>query len=285
MRGFVRAEGVFDSVVDIVKSEAGAVTFVSSLETASNAYVAMFNPENDKWNGYPDAARRSIEVLNLFNIKPLRPLLLAITMKFADKEAASALQFMVALSARLLITASTRTGSVEESLAAVANAVFKEEIASTKTLKERLVHVTPSDEVFRMDFEAARVSKSQLARYYLRSLEMAAKDEPDPWFFPTDDRSVINLEHVLPKKPEGNWPQFSPEEADIFLTRLGNQVLLRASDNSVLKSSPFAVKAPVFSACPYVLTSQVGACAEWTSDSIVSRQKMLALLALKAWPI
>ena len=187
MRGFVRAEGVFDSVVETVKSEQSAVTFASSLETASNAYVAIFNPEHDKWNNYPDSARRSIEVLNLLDIKPLRPVLLVIAMKMEDKEAAQSLQFMVSQSVRLLITASTRTGSVEEALAAVAHAIFKGEITTAAELRHRLGQITPNNEVFRLDFETAKVSKGQLARYYLRSLEMAAKEEPEPWFFPTDE--------------------------------------------------------------------------------------------------
>lgn len=111
-----------------------------------------------------------------------------------------------------------------------------------------------------------------------------AWEEPEPWFFPTDDRSVINLEHILPKKTENNWPQFSPEEASIFVNRLGNQVLLRASHNSVLKSSSFEDKTTL-ATCPYVLTSQVAECASWTPTTLGERQAKLAELALKAWPI
>ena len=285
MRGFVRSDDVYDAVVETVKSEQSAVTFSSGLEAASNAYVAIFNPEHDKWNGYPDAARRSIEVLNVFNIKPLRPLLLAIAIKMPDQEAAGSLQFMVSLSVRLIIASSTRTGSVEESLAGVAHDVFRSQIVDLQTLKKELSNITPSDEIFRFEFENARVSKAQLARYYLRSLEMAAKNEPEPWFRPTDDRSIINLEHVLPKKPEENWPQFKPEEVAIYVNRIGNQVLLRATDNSAMKSDPFDTKKKVFSDSPYVLTNQVATEAQWNPDAIKRRQAILAELAVKAWPI
>ncbi|MHB9006195.1 MAG: DUF262 domain-containing protein, partial [Limisphaerales bacterium] len=117
MRGFVREAEVYDTVVEAVKTEQSAVTFSSSLETASNSYVATFNPEHEKWNGYPDAARRSIEVLNLLNIRPLRPILLAIASRFQARDGASALQFMVSFGVRLVITGSTRTGSIEEGVA------------------------------------------------------------------------------------------------------------------------------------------------------------------------
>ena len=285
MRGFIREAEVYDTVVELVKSEQTAVTFSSSLEVNSNAYVAIFNPEHDKWNGYPDNARRSIEVLNLLNIKPLRPLLLAIAARMADSEAANSLQFMVSLSVRLVITAATRTGSVEEGIASVAHAVFDGTIKTFVQLKQKLSDLTPSDEAFRVDFESARVSKAQLARYYLRSLEMAAKGESEPWFNPNDDRAVINLEHVLPKKPGENWPQFTADEVGIYANRIGNQVLLRASDNSGLKSDPFETKKPIFASSPYILTNQIATISSWNADSIASRQKSLAEIALKAWPI
>jgi hypothetical protein len=75
---------------------------------------------------------------------------------------------------------------------------------------------------------------------------MAAKGEAEPWFMPTDDRSIINLEHVLPKKPLGNWPQFTAEEVPVWMNRLGNQALMRASDNSDLQSGAFSEKKKVY---------------------------------------
>ena len=78
------------------------------------------------------------------------------------------------------------------------------------------------------------------ARYYLRSLEMAVKKEPDPYFIPNDDQSVITLEHVLPEKPGANWPQFTLEAHAAVYRRLGNMALLRAKKNSDLHS----VRAP-----------------------------------------
>src|SRR3984893_2603506 len=45
------------------------VTFSSTLEVLANAYVATFNPEHEKWNGYPDPVRKAIEVFNLLNIR------------------------------------------------------------------------------------------------------------------------------------------------------------------------------------------------------------------------
>jgi len=97
--------------------------------------------------------------------------------------------------------------------------------------------------------------------------------------------SVINLEHILPKKPDVNWPRFSEEEVGVSVNRLGNQALMRASDNSDLKSAMFADKKQTYSSSPYVLTSEIGDLDKWNADSVAVRQKSLTQLAVSAWPI
>ena len=285
LRGYLREAQVYDSVQDFVKGEQAAVSFSSTLETLSNSYVAVFNPENEKWNGYPDSVRKAIEVFNLLNIKPMRSLLMAIATKFSKKEAANAFQFLVSLGVRLLIASSTRSGTVEIPLAEAAHDVFEEKIGDAKSLKRFLETITPKNGVFKEAFETARASKSQLARYYLRSLEMAAKGESEPWFIPQDDRTVINLEHVLPKKPGEHWSNFSEDEVRMYVNRLGNQALLRASDNSDLRSDSFKKKKKIYADSPYYLTNQIAELNDWNPDEILNRQKILANLASKAWPI
>lgn len=273
-RGHLRDADVFDKVQEIIKSEQTAVTFASTLETLSNVYVATFNPEHERWNSYPDTTRRAIEVFNLFNIKPMRPLILAIAAKMERKEAALAYKLLISLGVRLIVASSTRTSSVELPLAAAAKNVFEENIVTAAKLRDALKALTPTDAEFQAKFEDAKVSNARLARYYLRSLEMTAKGESEPYFVPLDDKQVINLEHVLPKKPEGNWPQFSEDEVRQLTTRFGNLALLRASDNSGLKSEAFTDKKQVYAKSPYSLTSQIADVDEWTSKTIADRQRL-----------
>ncbi|MHB9006193.1 MAG: GmrSD restriction endonuclease domain-containing protein, partial [Limisphaerales bacterium] len=62
-------------------------------------------------------------------------------------------------------------------------------------------------------------------------------------------------------------------------------VLLRATDNSGLKSAAFEIKRPILASSPYVLTNQIGTVNQWDPDAITERQIGLATLAVKAWPI
>lgn len=284
LKGPLREADVYDAVQDTTKSEQDAVRFTGVLEQLANVYVATFNPEHERWNTYPASARRAIQVFNLFNIRPMRPLILAVAAQMNQKEASRSFQLLVSLGVRLMIAGNTRSGSVENPLAAAAKSVFDGSIKTAQDLKKALASLTPTDQEFRSAFETARVSSAKLARYYLRSMESTADGESEPYFIPQDDQQIINLEHILPKKLEGNWPDWTEEDVRLYTTRLGNQALLRISDNSKLKSDAFSQKKVVYADCPYMLTNQVGALDEWTRETIAQRQKKLADLAVKTWP-
>ena len=284
--GPLREAEVYNVVQDNVRSEDTAVTFTADLERLAASYVATFNPEHETWNAHPASTRQAIRVLHTFNIRPLRPTVLAVAARIeARAEVADALRFLLSLGVRLMIASSTRSGAVETPLANAAHSIWEGKILSAAELKAALSQITPSDEEFRSAFESTRVSNATLARYYLRSLETAAKSEAEPWFIPTDDGTVINLEHVLPKQPEGNWPQFNDEEVRLYGRRLGNLALMRASDNSTVRSAAFEEKKALYADSPYVLTSEIASYQQWTVQAIAERQAHLAQLALHAWPV
>ena len=215
----------------------------------------------------------------------MRPLLMAIANGFEPRQAVESLGFLVSLAVRILIASSTRTSSTEIPLALAAKAVFERSIETAPQLREFLATLTPTDVVFRAAFATAHVSNVPHARYYLRSLEATARKEPDPWFIPQSDPAFINLEHILPKKPEGNWPQFDEDEAALLTTRIGNLALVKTTDNADLKSLPFSEKTAVFRESLYETTRQVSDFPDWTPEAIARRQDYLAELAVRTWPV
>lgn len=285
IRGHLKENQVFEEVQKIVRGPQSSIQFVTQLEGMAGTYVAIFNPEHEKWNRYPDAIRKAIHTLNFLNIRSMRPLMLAAASQFPERDAAECFRMLISWGVRLIIASSTSRGAVEERLANGAHLVFSGEITSASALRKKLSEVIPVDEEFLRAFEIATVSKASLARYYLRSLEMAAKDEPTPWFIPNDDQQVINLEHVLPEVPGSKWPQFKGDAAKLYSKKIGNLALLLAKSNSDLRSDGFVTKKSVYRQSPYELTRQISRAKEWGPDEIIERQKTLATLALKAWPL
>jgi hypothetical protein len=285
IRGHLKESDVYEKVQERVKGPQSAVQFLTQLENMAAIYAAIFNPEHERWNPYPDTIRRAIQALNLLNIKGLRPLMLAVSSAFQPKEASEAFRMFISWSVRFVITSNTSRGSIDEVLGNAANAVFVGDIKTSSEILKKVADTIPLDEEFRKEFETATVSKAQFARYYLRSLEMAAKGEATPWFIPNDDKQVINLEHILPQSPQQNWPDFNEEELRIYTRRIGNMALLLAKTNSDLQSSDFDTKKVIYQNSPYELTRMIAQNSVWTKEEIALRQKSLADLALKAWPL
>jgi hypothetical protein len=192
----------------------------------------------------------------------------------------------VAWAVRFMI-AGGPTGTVEKYYAGRAAEVWKGDIPSATDLAKAMNKYLPSDEAFRAAFATARVSKTYLARYFLRSLEQKHKGEAEPFHVVNDNETVVNLEHVLPERPSPAWAHIDKEVADAYCRRLGNMVLLRARANSQVGNDSFKAKKKVYkvSGGGMELTKQVLSCEQWGPDEIDERQKKLADLAVETWPL
>jgi len=280
----LRDHQIYETVQRYAGSTKQAIGFLGSLETVAADYVAILNPAHEKWNAYPASTRKAIHTLGYLRMKAIRPLMLSLTRTMSTKEADKAFRLLVDLVVRYLIAGGSRTGTAEQGLASAAKKVSEGKITTAKDLLKELEPLAPTDADFEDQFKIANVSQARLARYYLRSLELQARGNAAPSFVPNESEDVINLEHVLPKSREGNWPQFTDEEADAFLNRIGNLALLRAKDNSDQKSAGFLAKKPVYGASEFKLTKQVAKAKGWNTDAIAKRQEQLAALAVKTWP-
>lgn len=285
LRGYLTAAKVYDGVQREARSETSTVAFTTNLEAMATVYAASLSPEHEKWNTYPENVGKAIEAFNLFNIKPLRPLVLAIGTRMAPAEVSACYRYLVAVGVRLMVASTTRSGSVEQPLAEAAHRVWAEEITTVDQLRTSLNALVPGDDDFQSAFAIAKVSNQKLARYYLRSIESVAQERPNAWYVMQTDPETINLEHILPRRPDGHWPGVDDEMATRLATRLGNLALMRKADNSEAKSLPFEDKRAIYGESPYVLTNQLAEAERWDADTIKSRQMQMAKLAVKAWSV
>jgi hypothetical protein len=251
VQGFLRKNEVFEAVQRSGKGAQASIAFLKEVENLAGVYVSTFFRDHERWNPYPDAIRHAIWTLNFLDIHPFRPVLLSVAAKFPPKESLKAFELFISLGVRLIIASSTRSGVIEETLAKAANKIFTGRITNLAGLKAELAGIIPSDEQFRQAFEIVTVSRGPQARYYLRTLENVAKKQPTPYFKLADEKEVISLEHVLPQKPEGNWPQFTAEQAETCYKRLGNMVLLQSKSNNDLKNADWRTKCLAYKNHPY----------------------------------
>ena len=285
-RQFVRADDVYEVIQNRIHGQSDSLTFANELRRYSTTYVATFRLDSDYWSNHPTKTKKALNAFNRFNLKPMRPLVFAIAERFDTSEFGAAMEYLANLSVRLVLASQTRTGSNEQAFAATALKVFAKEIENTSQIKAALATAAVTDSDFEEIFSKAKTSNASLGRYYLRALEVALAQEPEPHFIVNEDETEVTLEHVFPKNPkDGTWENFKEEDRRKYKNHIGNLWLLQKSQNSNLDNSSFEAKKVALAACQYKLTETMASEDDWGPDNVDVRQAKLAKLAVKTWPL
>ena len=139
------------------------------------------------------------------------------------------------------------------------------------------------------DFQAALVStdlqdriKSDGFKYLLYSLERATGTQNLPAY------SEVDVEQILPKKPNAAWKNYLIERNDLqfhepWIQALGNQTLVNASEKG--RNDVFGKKKIRYALSSFSCTKTLSGYSHWTSKQIQARAKNLATAALKVWTL
>ncbi len=283
MSGLTTRKDVLKVIQEKTHNKSEAINILSFLESLSKEFAAILYPDHHKWNDYSSEVRESIIAMNLLGVSQIRPLMLSVSMFFNKKDTASAFKKLVAWSVRFMILG-IRGGRLDEGYSKLANKIYKKEITNANDLKKESEKIVISDAEFKNAFETATVSVAKLARYYLRSLENTARNEPSPELIPNDNL-VINLEHIMPQSINEDWEQINVQDTETHLNRIGNLVLLQAEKNSKIGNLSFSEKCKIYKQSSFLLTSQISEVEKWDIEAIENRQKQLAEFAVKTWQL
>jgi hypothetical protein len=219
-------------------------------------------------------------------------MLLAAIERFAPVEVVKLLKHLVVLIVRYQLIGRGRTGRLEIAAANLAQGIFSSRLKSAQAVWSELKSIVPSDDDFKVDFARYTESKAQRARYLLRRLEEERflLDNPGKGLqlSPVSDPNKVNLEHILPKKPDTSWaPLISADHTwSDLVDRVGNLCLLDKPTNKKQGSGPFSSKAKAYAASLFILTSEVSAKhSVWDRKTVDARQTEMADLAVRTWPL
>ncbi len=129
-------------------------------------------------------------------------------------------------------------------------------IKTANQLFDAMKSVLPNDSVFEDTFATATVSKSNLAKYYLRALEAQRNAKGDELIV-NPDTDKVNLEHVLPQTYSPAWKQVPEDQHPSLVKRLGNLALMNKRMNSKAANSDFDTKKSFFSDSSIELTKKL----------------------------
>lgn len=283
--GVTREKDLYDKIRQHVTGKQRAVSFAKELSELALVYAALDNPSDELWKEYGPSVREAVEALQLLKATQIRPLLLAIVAHFDPKEVRQALPMLVCWTVRFMVVGKLGSGPLESGYADRAQEVSSGKINTAAQLFEASKGFLANDGEFEQGFAVARSSAQYLARFYLRVLEKQSSAAAGEELIVNPNVDAVNLEHIMPLTRAPHWEGIPVEQHENYVKRLGNLALLDRGLNEKSGNLPFAEKAKALAQSKISMTRGIPTATNWDTKAIDQRQKEMAKLAVKAWPL
>jgi hypothetical protein len=277
--GQTREKELYNKIKKLITSNPKAIEYISTLRTSATIYDATRNPDHELWGKYNERCRTLLQEILLLGPVQCYPLILSTYLAKPD-DLELVLGWIISLTVRYSIICGKGTGNLETTYGK-ASSLMRRPGIKIKDIKDVLQGIWPSDEEFKLAFGQKTLSSPKIIKYLLAKIEknLSANDEliPNP--------EVLTVEHILPKKPNQDWPQSMRNEQFIKenCSRIGNLTILTEPMNREAQSKEFEVKKDTYLKSKYKITQQVADFSEWTDTSIGARQMTLADAAVTVW--
>jgi hypothetical protein len=280
---FVREGDLFKTIRASTPDKARVFELVRQMEEDVSVYAALPVPEDPLW---AEPQRRFVKELRRFSVRQPWPLLLAAHRNFDGNGFTDLLRACAVVSFRYNVIGGLATNEQERVYNAAAQKIARKELAQASDAIRALAPIYIADEPFRGAFadkilRTTSARNKNVARYILFRLEHHLSGiEHDA------DSPKYTLEHILPENPGDKWPQFSDEDAEEAVYRLGNLALLEADTNHGLGNAGFAEKKAEYLGSAFLLTQKVASeNADWNLDRVAERQRWMARQATAIWRV
>lgn len=153
-------------------------------------------------------------------------------------------------------------------LATLMRSIYVEDKALRTAFAEEVVRTTD-------------VRNNRVVRFILCALERHLSGQDCSF---TSD--AFNIEHVLPQNAPDGWGDFSNEESDALVYRLGNMTLMQSSANRDAGNREYAIKREAYRQSSFAIARRIAEENEqWSPERIAARQSWMADQATSIWRI
>jgi hypothetical protein len=286
----VKAKDLFETVSDYLSPQKTSSYMLDLKEEASNyRMISEASTSNQKTNSYLADINDPIKVTMSYI------LLLAGAKKFGvnSSEFEQLARITRDFSLRYLTIGREGTPAKIEQIMGNAARVLRAQNGTINQVVE-IFQNKSSDNVFKEDFSIYSAKQGAIGFYVLRQLEIYLDNEAGKTV-PYTRSYRQHLEHIMPQTPDSNlgWGHImdgdkKSEVYPLYLNRLGNLLVLDADINVEIKNKSFADKQSGYLRSQLKLPHRVNGYLNhetklWDYDSIQTRQKALAELAVKIW--
>ncbi|MEB3801429.1 DUF262 domain-containing protein [Flavobacterium columnare] len=276
----VRKNNLFKTIKKSILNKKQAFTLIRDLNTNADIFTAIQNPNDELWLSNKQLSNYLNE-LKLYQVRQVYSLFLIAYQKLNIDDFTKLVKYCSIISFRYNVIGGLNPNDQEDAYNKVALEIFKNGNYNIELL--RSIYINDAD------FEQDYISKSfkrttrnhKIVKYILGNIEK--KIFSNDISFESD---IFTIEHILPESADENWGDFTDEEINRSIFRLGNLALLEKSLNREIDNSKFEVKKEVFSKSNAKFTKRITEEFEtWNESKLISRQREMARYAKSIWKI
>jgi len=276
----VGKKNLFKTIKGSIKSKDQVFELIRNLNDTADIYLAIQNPEDELWKDKPEI-RKSLKELKLFQIRQINSLFLSALRNLEVENFKKLAKICSVISFRYNIIGGLNPNAQEDVYNTVALKILSNkrfEVADFQT-------IYVSDLNFENDFSTKEFKNTtrnhKIVKYILSKIEVYQhRNEIDP------ESDLFTIEHILPENADDTWGNFTFEEINRSVYRIGNLTLLEKKLNREADQKAYVEKIVLFAQSNSELTKTLpDNFNTWNEDQLAARQRELAKHAKAIWKI
>jgi uncharacterized protein with ParB-like and HNH nuclease domain len=271
---------LFKTIKSSIKSKEQVFALIRNLDDTADLYLAIQNPEDDYWKDKREI-RDSLKELKLFHIRQTNSLLISGLKNLDTERFKKLVKVCATISFRYNVIGGLNPNAQED---VYNTAALK--IASTKGLYlPDFQSIYVNDNNFENDFSTKDFKNTtrnhKIVKYILSRIEEKLfRNEISP------ESDLFTIEHILPENADNTWGDFTFEEINRSVYRIGNLTLLERKLNREADRLKYDAKKKFFGQSNSEITKSIPEEYDtWNEDKIAARQQKLAKQAKSIWRI
>lgn len=273
-------KNLFKVIKNSISTKEQVFELIRILNDTADIYLAIQNPEDNFWQDKPEI-RKSLKELKLFQIKQTYSLFLAALRNLDAEQFKKLTKICSIISFRYNIIGGLNPNAQED----VYNSVALKINLNKRFDASDFQNIYVSDSSFENDFTSKEFKNTtrnhKIVKYILSKIEIYQfRNEID------HESDLYTIEHILPENADEMWGDFTFDEINRSVYRLGNLTLLEKNLNREAAQKKYSEKITYFKQSNSELSKLIPEHYNtWNEDKLAARQRELAKHAKAIWRI
>ncbi len=276
----VGKKNLFTSIKKNISSKNAVFALVRNLRDTADLYIAIQNPEDDFWKEKPEI-KESLRELKLFQIRQTNSLLIAGYKNLEINYFEKLTKICAIIAFRYNTIGELNPNSQED----VYNFIALKINSNKKISIQDFQPIYIADVNFENDFSTKEFRNTtrnhKIVKYMFSKMEKYKYGNEIH-----SESDLFTIEHILPESADESWGNFSQEEINRSVYRIGNLTLLEKKINRDASALKYVDKIDFFNKSNSQITTSIAESYEsWSENKISARQRELAKDAKSIWKI